>query len=227
MDGLNMSRREKLTLSSVLASFEESMGKVAAETETTAEVAAPKVDTSKPSDVVSDTEKVTKKAPGDTDDAAAEAEDKETVSPPVTKDEAAKKEAADAVEGLKAIAKTASENSTASMQKEAQEFGKLFAHAVMDEMEKAADTQELFSKTAQQAYNVMDSELFQVKLAQVFEEAYNLTSFDLINAEAYEKTASHIKKVAAESDVETDIEPMKDLIKNAYEITQQLIDNNA
>lgn len=227
-----MGEKSKLTLSSVLESFEKSLTKEAGEeTKETEETPAKKVDSETPADAVTDAEKTEKKKnDGDTDDAAAEATPDNEAGD--TDDAAAQKEknaGQDVVTGLKAIAKTASENSEKAMEKEAQEFGRLFAHAVIEEMEKNAQEQDEMAKVAARAYEVMENELFQVKLAQVFEEAYTLAGMKCISSEAYEKTASALKTTAGSQEAISaahEMEQLKGVVKQAYDLTQEYLDSN-
>ena len=176
-----------------------------------------------------------KNAKGDTDDAAAIVEETPVVTALTgdTDDAAAVVETkvasdGDIVSGLKAMAKTASENSSRLMEKEAQEFGKLFAHSVISEFQKVAEEQEVMSKTAQQAYEVMDSEIFRSKLATVFDEAYTMAGINLVQKEAYTKTASMLavtEKNAEAINAVSTINYAKDIVKEAYDMTQQFIDS--
>lgn len=223
-----MGKKQALTLSSVLESFENSLNKQAeeeipaepVEPEEVVETGEVQPDTAEAAEVAAEAQEAAEKEVNE----AIEEKAEEVAEAEAVKD--------NAVEGLKAIAKTASENSEIAMHKEAEEFGRIFAHSFMEEMEKKAQDQEEYSNILKQAYEVMDGELMTEKLASVFNEAYELGSFRLMSEQSYEKTAEVLNSLeknaeAVETAVENDtVEQAKDMVKQAYQITQEFIDKD-
>jgi len=224
-----MSRKNKLSLSKVLEEFNKTLEKSAeSESKVSKEEASADIQDDTNDDAVEKVEKVEKKKPVDSEDAVEEKEKTEKKKPVDSEDAVEKAEKGDektaTADTLKEIAKTAAEKSEASMVKEAEEFGRLFAHTVMGEMEKIARENEEYGLLEKQAYDLMNEQLFMDKLAQVYDEAYGLGSEYLIQKEAYDKTASYVEKTAEKGDVAAMSEMAESIIKEAYELTQQLLD---
>ena len=223
-------KQDKLSLSSVLENFNKTLEKSAAESKETKEQTAEKIQDNTNDDAAEKVEKKEKKKPVEGDDAVRE-EEKTEKKKPVDSDDAVevaeKKEKTATADSLKAIAKTASENSEKAMTKEAEEFGRLFAHTVMDEMEKVARENEEYDSLVKQAYELMSDQIFMDKLAHVYEEAYGVGTEYLIRSEAYTKTAGLIEKTAKNADAVNVSESAEAIIKEAYEMTQRHLDQRA
>jgi hypothetical protein len=106
-------------------------------------------------------------------------------------------ESADA-EVLKGIAKEAMEKEAASMQKEASEFGKLFAHSFIQEVEQDSLVKQAHAAAYQNTMDTLEEMVLTEKLAQVGDEARINTLLHLTKTSAYNETVDTLEKIAAE-----------------------------
>lgn len=99
---------------------------------------------------------------------------------------------------LKGIAKEAAEVEKVAQDKEASEFGKLFAHSFMEELE----IQGTIKEASESAYNATMETVHEmdmhVKLASIYDEARELTHLSLIEKSAYDVTCDTLTKHAEE-----------------------------
>lgn len=218
-----MSKKTGITLTDVLADFETGLNKQAEEELLPVEeVAVPEME---------EAAEVTEEAAAQSEEVindAIEEKAEEVVEAAAIKNEA--------VEGLKAIAKTASENHSNAMVKEAQEFGKVFAHSFMNEMNKTAQANEEFEYLTKQAYEVTETALLQGTMEQVFEEAKDATTIKVAEQLSYNATTealSYLDKTAeanafANEQREQDVlvEDLKGVVKQAYDLTEQVLTAN-
>lgn len=158
-----MPERKKLSLTEVLAAF----SKEASDTEAAtmpADVAAP-IDTTPNDPLVSAAKQVVDTANSlKMDQDSAESAAKRVADNTEKLDGAA--------EALKAIAKEAADNHEASIQKEAQVFGHMFAATVLDEFEKSAQVSAAETSAYSAVMDKIASEDLSEELQKVAEEAY-------------------------------------------------------
>jgi len=120
---------------------------------------------------------------------------------------------------LKGIAKEAAEVEKTAQEKEASEFGKLFAHSFMEELEMEGTVKQ----ASEAAYNatmetVQDTDLH-VKLASVYDEARELTHMTLIEKSAYDETCNVLTKHAEDQANEHLPNMLLGVTKEAYDNT--------
>lgn len=160
---------KSLTLNGVLESFRNGLAKEASE-EPEVEEALPDTD-----------EQETK--------TAAEAE-VTTEAPSGTAD------TADA-EALKGIAKEAMDAEAATMQKEAGEFGKLFAHSFIQEVEQDSMVKQAHDIAYQNTIDALENIVLTEKLAEVATDARITTLVHLAKTAAYNETINTLEKAAS------------------------------
>lgn len=141
-------------------------------------------------------EEVTKTAAAAVVDKATEKVTDEGTTKTATQKE--NKDTAD-VSALKKIAEDAVAKEGKLMEKEAEEFGTLFAHSFMQELEKTAQVEEVYKGAYQATTQAFENAALQEKLAEVQDEAYYNTISDIAGRQTYLITQQHlVEKTAGE-----------------------------
>lgn len=113
-----------------------------------------------------------------------------------------------AVDALKSIAKQAQDNEASALEKDASEFGKIFADSFLEEV----NTRSEVASIQKQAYDIT--------LQKIAEESGGTDEmYESITKEAYDIT---LKKVAEEDNISEEV--LNDIIKEAYDLTMSNID---
>lgn len=120
-----------------------------------------------------------------------------------------------AVSSLKEIAKTASEQNEKNMTKEAEEFGKIFAHSFMQELQTSSDLE----KAASEAYEAMTEKIASEQLTQVYDEAYMQSMAKVAGEFAYKEAEKHLQLS------DQDINNLLEITKEAYQVTGDALNN--
>lgn len=170
----------------------------------------------------------------------AEPESQEKTAEKTTESESQEKTAeetgelsSEAVTSLKEIAKTASEQNEHDMTKEASEFGRIFAHSFMQELQLNSDLE----KSASEAYQAMQEKVAEQQLTQVYDEAYMQSMAKVAGEAAYAEAARQMNLQPGVEDAlnhedqgseetklaEEDVQALTELVKEAYQATSEYL----
>lgn len=100
-------------------------------------------------------------------------------------------------EALKGIAKEAMDAEAATMQKEAGEFGKLFAHSFIQEVEQDSMVKQAHDIAYQNTIDALENIVLTEKLAEVAADARITTLVHLVKTAAYNETIDILEKAAS------------------------------
>lgn len=194
---------KKLSLSSVLDQFRGAQEKQAGDTESVTNEPAIKEPVTK--------EPITKEAA-------------EPVTEPVTKEASNVKETVDA-DVLKGIAKEAAENESLTLQKEATEFGKIFAKSVLEELELNNVIKQASDAAYTATVEVLEQIGMQDKLAAITKEAHDNTLVHLAETQSFNITRQTLQKDAAEKFASELPAILMSTTQEAYDLTVGALQN--
>lgn len=115
-----------------------------------------------------------------------------------------------AVDALKTIAKQAQEKESSALEKDASEFGKIFADSFLSELEERAE----FGTLQKNAYDMTLQKVAEEELPEMFEN---------ITKEAYDITMAKVAEVSEDINEDT----YNSIIKEAYDITMSTLDESS
>jgi len=194
---------KKLSLSSVLDQFRGAQEKQAGDTESVTNEPAIKEPVTK--------EPITKEAA-------------EPVTEPVTKEASNVKETVDA-DVLKGIAKEAAENESLTLQKEATEFGKIFAKSVLEELELNNVIKQASDAAYTATVEVLEQIGMQDKLVAITKEAHDNTLVHLAETQSFNITRQTLQKDAAEKFASELPAILMSTTQEAYDLTVGALQN--
>jgi len=194
---------KKLSLSSVLDQFRGAQEKQAGDTESVTNEPAIKEPVTK--------EPITKEAA-------------EPVTEPVTKEASDVKETVDA-DVLKGIAKEAAENESLTLQKEATEFGKIFAKSVLEELELNNVIKQASDAAYTATVEVLEQIGMQDKLVAITKEAHDNTLVHLAETQSFNITRQTLQKDAAEKFASELPAILMSTTQEAYDLTVGALQN--
>lgn len=128
-------------------------------------------------------------------------------------------------EALKGIAKEAMDAEAATMQKEAGEFGKLFAHSFIQEVEQDSMVKQAHDIAYQNTIDTLENIVLTEKLAEVASDARITTLVHLVKTAAYNETIDTLEK-AASAKVAGDLPlVLAGITQEAYDETVKVLTN--
>jgi len=126
---------------------------------------------------------------------------------------------------LKGIAKEASDAERSATTKEASEFGKLFAHSFMEELEMEGTIKQASEGAYAATIQALQEADLNEKLASVFDEANYNTKMALIESSSYTSTCEALEKQASDDFMNELPMMLLGATQEAYDHTIQVLQN--